>query len=238
MKKYIFIITFIILSVFIFWQFYNLKTSNEDISSQAEKLSTDEDLDSDTNVLVEDAKYLKENEFFFPTFEELSAFINGTLELPKKSVLLTIDDENVTFFVLAAPLIEKYEVPVTSFVITSVCDSTTLEQYQSDYIQFESHSHDLHGAGKNGKGLLVNLSYQTAYNDIMNSANILNSKEAFCYPFGHYNDTAKQVLKDIGYKVAFTTKGGRVKKGMDSLELPRIRILRDDSLTSFISKVN
>lgn len=76
------------------------------------------------------------------------------------------------FFVLAAPLIEKYEVPV------------------------------------------------------------------FCYPFGHYNDTAKQVLKDIGYKVAFTTKGGRVKKGMDSLELPRVRILRDDSLTSFISKVN
>ena len=55
MKKYIFIIAFIILSVFIFWQFYNLKTANEDISSQAEKLSTDEDLDSDTNVLVEDA---------------------------------------------------------------------------------------------------------------------------------------------------------------------------------------
>lgn len=299
MKKYIFIIAFIILSVFIFWQFYNLKTANEDISSQAEKLSTDEDLDSDTNVLVEDAvssqlstddlrekeiqdkiekfgknetgipvlmyhffydssagqtgadnncleiskfeeqlKYLKENEFFFPTFEELSAFINGTLELPKKSVILTIDDGNVTFFVLAAPLIEKYEVPVTSFVITSVCDSTTLEQYQSDYIQFESHSHDLHRAGKNGKDLLVNLSYQTAYNDIMNSVNILNSKEAFCYPFGHYNDTAKQVLKDIGYKIAFTTKGGRVKKGMDSLELPRVRILRDDSLASFISKVN
>ena len=48
----------------------------------------------------------------------------------------------------------------------------------------------------------------------------------------------KQVLKNIGYKVAFTTNGGKVKKGMDSFELPRVRILRDDSLSSFIAKVN
>lgn len=107
-----------------------------------------------------------------------------------------------------------------------------------NYIHFESHSHNLHQAGQNGKGLLVNLSYEKAYQDIEQSINILNSKKAFCYPFGHYNSTAKKVLKDIGYKVAFTTNGGRVKTGMDPLELPRVRILRDDSLSSFISKVN
>lgn len=49
--------------------------------------------------------------------------------------------------------------------------------------------------------------------------------------------TVKQVLKDIGYKVAFTTKGGRVKIGMNPFELPRVRILRDDSMSSFINKV-
>lgn len=183
-------------------------------------------------------KYLKENDYFFPTFEELSNFINGEIELPKKSVILTIDDGNITFFTLAIPIIEKYEIPVTSFVITSVCDENTITQYKSNYINFESHSHNLHQAGKNGKGLLVNLSYEDAYNDIEKSINILDSKEAFCYPFGHYNTTSKQVLENIGYKVAFTTNGGKVKKGMDSFELPRVRILRDDSLSSFISKVN
>lgn len=179
-------------------------------------------------------KYLKDNDYFFPTFEELSQFIDGKLELPKKSVILTVDDGNMTFFALAAPLIEKYEIPVTSFAITSQCDYI----YDSDYISFESHTHDMHKAGQNGKGLLVNVSYEKAYQDIEQSINILNSKEAFCYPFGHYNDTAKQVLKDIGYKVAFTTQYGRVKVGMDSFELPRIRILRDDSISSFIAKVS
>lgn len=185
----------------------------------------------------EQLKYLKENKFFFPTFQELLDFINGRIELPKKSVILTIDDGNVSFFDLAVPIIKKYEIPVTSFVITSNCDLNTIQQYQSDYINFESHSHNLHQAGKNGKGLLVNITYEEAFNDIEKSIAIVNSNEAFCYPFGHYNNTAEQVLKDIGYKVAFTTKGGKVKKGMNPLKLPRVRILRDDSLSSFIAKV-
>lgn len=65
----------------------------------------------------------------------------------------------------------------------------------------------------------------------------MNSKEAFCYPFGHYNNTSKQVLKNIGYRVAFTTNSGKVKIGMDPLELPRVRILKDDSLSSFVTKI-
>lgn len=182
--------------------------------------------------------YLKENDFFFPTFEELSQFIDKKIELPKKSVILTIDDGDESFFRLAVPIIEKYQVPVTSFVITSECDSNKIKEYQSDYVHFESHSNNLHQAGKNGKGLLVNLNYEKAHEDIEKSVEILNSKEAFCYPFGHYNSTSKQVLKDIGYKVAFTTNGGKVKSGMNHLELPRVRILKDDSLSSFITKVS
>lgn len=183
-------------------------------------------------------KYLKENDFFFPTFEELSQFIDKKIELPKKSIILTIDDGDASFFTLAVPIIEKYEVLVTSFVITSECDSSKIKQYQSDYVHFESHSYNLHQAGKNGKGLLVNLSYEKAYEDIKKSVDILNSKEAFCYPFGHYNNTSKQVLKDIGYKVAFTTNGGKVKRGINPLELPRVRISRDDSLSNFMTKIN
>lgn len=152
-------------------------------------------------------------------------------------MILTIDDGNPTFFVLAVPVIENYQVPVTSFVITSSCDSNTINQYESDYVHFESHSHNLHQARQNGKVLLVNLSYEKAREDIETSVDFLGSKEAFGYPFGHYNSTSKQVLKYIGYKVAFTTNGGKVQKGMDALELPRVRILMDDSLSGFMAKV-
>lgn len=180
--------------------------------------------------------YLKDNDFFFPTFEELSLFVDGKLDLPAKSVILTVDDGNQTFFRLAVPVIEKLQVPVTSFVITGSCDYD-INDYKSEYINFESHSNDMHKAGQNGKGLFVNLNYSAAYSDLQTSINILNSNEAFCYPFGHYNNLTKTVVKDSGFKVAFTTNYGKVKVGMDKYSLPRVRILKDDTLDSFISKV-
>ena len=185
----------------------------------------------------EHLNYLKDNDFFFPTFSELELFIDGKIDLPAKSVILTIDDGNQTFFRLAVPVIEKSEIPVTSFVITGSCDYN-INDYKSEYVNFESHSNDMHRAGQNGKGLFVNLDYESSYNDIQTSISILNSNEAFCYPFGHYNNLAKTVVKDSGFKVAFTTNYGRVKVGMDKFTLPRVRILRDDTLNSFISKVN
>lgn len=181
-------------------------------------------------------KYLNENDFFFPTFEELELFIDGKLDLPSRSVILTIDDGNDTFFRLAIPIIEKYKIPVTSFIITGSCNYN-VSDYKSKYINFESHSNDMHKAGKNGKGLLVNLDYDSAYKDIKTSINILESNNAFCYPFGHYNNLAKKIVKASGFKVAFTTTGGRVKVGNDKFTLPRVRILRDDTLSSFISKI-
>lgn len=181
--------------------------------------------------------YLKKNDFYFPTFEELELYINGKIDLPNKSVILTVDDGNDTFFRLAIPIIEKYKIPVTSFVITNSC-SYNIDDYKSDYVHFESHSNDMHKSGKNGKGLFVNLDYKTAYQDIQNSIKILDSNSAFCYPFGHYNEISKKVINDSDFKVAFTTKYGRVKVNSDRLALPRIRILRDDTLKDFIAKVS
>lgn len=180
--------------------------------------------------------YLKDNDFFFPTFSELELFIDGKINLPSRSVILTIDDGNQTFFRLAIPVIEKLQIPVTSFVITSSCNYD-INNYKSKYVNFESHSNDMHKPGQDGKGLFVNLDYSSAYSDLQNSINILNSNEAFCYPFGHYNNLAKTVVKDSGFKVAFTTNYGKVKVGMDKYSLPRVRILKDDTLDSFISKV-
>lgn len=156
-------------------------------------------------------KYLKDNDFFFPTFEELELFIDGKLELPSRSIILTVDDGDVSFFRLAIPLIEKYQVPVTAFIITNEC-SYNINEYKSNCVHFESHSNDMHKAGKNGKGLLVNYDYYKAYEDIQISIKILNSHNAFCYPFGHYNDVSEKAVKDSKFRVAFTTKGGRVKR--------------------------
>ena len=181
--------------------------------------------------------YLKQNDYYFSTFQELQNYIDGKLDLPAKSIIITVDDGDPSFFKLAAPIIQEYNIPVTSFVITSWYGEDILSPYYSSSIQFESHSHAMHTAGKNGKGLLMNSDYSPVLQDLQTSISIVKSHEAFCYPFGEYNSTIQKVLKNLNFKVAFTTKYGKVKIGMQHYELPRIRITQQDTLKSFIQKI-
>lgn len=178
-------------------------------------------------------KYLADNNYYFPTWSEVEAYVNGTKTLPDKSVVVTIDDGAESFIKYAIPIIEKYNVKATSFVVTSWNGDWLPKSYKSAHLDFESHSHDMHRAGANGKGRFVNLSYKDALDDVTKSKNIIGNCTVFCYPFGHYNDTAKKVLKDAGYTLAFTTKGGRVYPGQDKYALPRVRMSKGISLSAF-----
>lgn len=185
----------------------------------------------------EQVKYLADNNYYVPTWQEVQDFIDGKIGLPEKSVIITVDDGDESFFRLAVPVLEKYNFYATSFLITSWY-ADCLNNYTSPVIDFQSHSHNMHIAGSDGKGAFLTLSYEDACNDLNTTRSIIGENcVVFCYPFGHYNDKAEQTLKDCKYTLAFTTKYGRVSPGMNSYELPRIRMSKGDSLQSFISKV-
>lgn len=187
----------------------------------------------EVSAFEEQMKYLSDNNFYFPTWSEVEAYVEGKKELPAKSVVITIDDGDASFIKYAIPIIEKYNVKATSFVVTSWNGDWLPESYRSSKLDFQSHSHDMHRAGANGKGRFVNLSYEEGMKDVTTSKNIIGNCTVFCYPFGHYNDTTKKVLKDAGYKLAFTTKNGRVYPGTDKYQLPRVRMSKGVSLSSF-----
>lgn len=179
-------------------------------------------------------KYLSDEKYYFPSWQEVEDFIDGKLGLPEKSVVITIDDGDETFLDYAIPIIKKYNVKVTSFVVTSWNGDWVPSTYKSSHLDFQSHSHDMHRAGKNGKGRFINLNYEDGVADVTKSKEIIGENcNIFCYPFGHFNDTSIKVLKDSGYRLAFTTKGGRVKQGANKYELPRIRISKGISMTAF-----
>lgn len=182
-------------------------------------------------------KYLSDNNFYFPSWQEVEDYIDGKKTLPDKSVVVTIDDGDQTYIKYAIPIIEKYNVKATSFVVTSWNGDYLPKQYRSSHMDFQSHSHDMHRAGANGKGRFVNLSYKEALEDVTKSKNMIGDCTVFCYPFGHYNDTAIKTLKDAGYRLAFTTKGGRVYKGSKKFELPRVRMSKGISMSAFKAAV-
>lgn len=178
-------------------------------------------------------KYLADNNYYFPSWNEVEAYVDGKKTLPTKSVVVTIDDGDASFIKYAIPIIKKYNVKATSFVVTSWNGNWLPKSYKSSHLDFQSHSHDMHRSGANGKGRFVNLSYKDALEDVTKSKNIIGNCTVFCYPFGHYNDNAIKVLKDGGYKLAFTTKSGRVYPGQNKFALPRVRMSKGISLSAF-----
>ena len=180
-------------------------------------------------------KYLSENNYYYPSWSEVREFVEGTRVLPDRSVIITVDDGHESFFRLALPILIKYNVKATSFVVTSWTSVETMNTYRSELLDFQSHSHDMHSAGSDGRGRI--LTYSGALEDLRTSANLIGANDVFCYPFGHFNDAAKQTLTEAGFGLALTTQGGRVFPGMDPLQLPRVRMSLGDSLASFIDRV-
>lgn len=169
-------------------------------------------------------KYLKDNNFYFPTWDELNDYIDGKIDLPKKSVILTDDDCVVSFFTVALPVLKKYEIPMTSYCITN--KSTWQNYINEEYIDFQSHTDSLHQRICKGSwdGAVMCKPYETINKDIKTSIEKMKNNDSFAYPFGHYNDNTIKALKENGIKLAFTINEGNVKRGANKYKLPRVRI--------------
>jgi hypothetical protein len=164
--------------------------------------------------------YIKDSGFYLPTWDELDAFIDGQLFLPNHSVIITDDDADSTWLELAAPIVHGKGLLTTSFVITSARTEPT----PNPFVLQRSHTHDMHRAGANGDGRMVNDSVDTVAADLEASAQILGVKEVIAYPFGHHNEAAKQAVAQAGFTLARTIEQGYVRIGTDKLALPCIRI--------------
>lgn len=193
----------------------------------------------EVDALEEELKYLVDNNYFFPTWEEIRQYIDGKILLPEKSIVLTFDDGSRNFLELGAPLFEKYKIPVTSFLITSKSGDEKVAEYASDYVTFQSHSHNMHRAGGTigHGGIFTALSHDEAVADLQESIKICKNGDAFAYPFGDYSDSCVQAVSDSGFLCAVTTEYGRAYPGDNPLLLPRMRMSHGQSLDAFISMV-
>ncbi|AZS36857.1 Poly-beta-1,6-N-acetyl-D-glucosamine N-deacetylase [Microbacterium lemovicicum] len=135
-------------------------------------------------------------------------------------MIVTDDDADQTWFDLAAPVVEKYKVMTTSFMITAWRQDAA----PNPYVLRRSHTHDMHRAGDNGQGRMVNSSADEIAADLEMSASVLGVKEVVAYPFGHYNDVTKHGVAQAGYEMGRTIEPGYVSIGSDKLALPVQRV--------------
>jgi uncharacterized repeat protein (TIGR02543 family) len=176
--------------------------------------------------------FLKDEGWYFPTWDEVYAYVRGETDLPDKSIVITIDDGRKSFYEYAVPVFEKYGVRGTGFIIAHKTTEKKVKRYSSEFVSLQSHTWDMHD-GSGDKSLIQMLPFDQAVTDLTSAAAILGTTDALAYPYGYFDDTAVGVCRAAGIHMAFGTSGGEVYPGMDPLRLPRVRISSTQSAESF-----
>lgn len=189
--------------------------------------------------LEEEINWLKSEDYYFPTWQEVRDYVDGKLLLPEKSIVLCFDDGAKSFLEVGIPVLEKCQVPATCFMITSGNGAEKIEKYQSEYVNYESHSDNMHRPGGNvgHGGIFTALSREDALADLKKSIEICGSGDAFAYPYGDYTQQSRDIVEEAGFLCAVTTEAGKAKPGMDPMLLPRVRMVMGQSLQRFQSVV-
>jgi peptidoglycan/xylan/chitin deacetylase (PgdA/CDA1 family) len=189
--------------------------------------------------LAEEFNYLKDEGYYFPTWDEVRAYVDGELILPDKSIVICFDDAAQDFLDYGIPVIDECQVPVTCFIVTEWSGEEKVRKYASDYVTYQSHSHDMHKGGGNigHGGIFTALSEEDALADLQKSIEICGNGDAFAYPYGDYTDACRDYVEMAGFDCAVTTVYGKAYPGMDPMLLPRIRMNNDQTMDQFISMV-
>ncbi|MBU5272464.1 intercellular adhesin biosynthesis polysaccharide N-deacetylase [Staphylococcus caprae] len=196
-------------------------------------------------------KWLKAHDAKFLTLKEFLKYKKKG-KFPKRSVWINFDDMDQTIYQNAFPILKKYKIPATGFVITGhigqqnfhnldmMTQSQLSEMYRTGLWDFETHTNNLHSLKKGNKSKFLEASNPAATKDIEDSEDVLNSKfgknqHAIAYPYGLINNSKIQASKDAGMKYGFTLSEKAVTPNVNNYKIPRI-LVSNDAFETLIKK--
>ena len=206
-------------------------------STQGE--SCNETICEDTVKFRQQLDYLKENNYKTLTMNEFKRWMYGEIEIPEKSVLITVDDgalgtgkHNGNKLI---PILEEYKMHATLFLIAGWWD---IENYRSPYLDIQSHTFDMHQYGSCGNGQINCATYEEAKADLKKSLDIIKNDDSFCFPFYYYSENSLKAVKDVGFKLAFVGGMKKATRKSNKYLIPRYPIHSTHTLQEFIKMVS
>ncbi len=207
--------------------------------------------------------YLKENRYVTLTVSKLIEHINKQIPLPSHSVCVTFDDGYRNNYLYAYPILKKYGLTATFYVVTDFINNRTpfawispesdakkdellrfplswdeICEMQDNGMEFGSHSHT-HPEFNHLNMELIENEISESYN--MLSSHLKTNVISFVCPFGIFGRSAnllKNKLIEKGYVAACMGGWGTSYIQTDPFDLPRLSIYDSDSLLTFSLKIN
>jgi len=193
-------------------------------------------------------KYLKENRYRVISLAELLNFLKYRKAIPKRSVVITIDDGYVSTYEIAYPVLKKYGFAATLFVYTDFVGScgravTWNQLREMKGRGFEVGSHSVTHADltlKRGEET-EEVYLRRIKEELLVSKRIIDKQLKqetlhIAFPNGRYNQRILAICEQAGYKMGLSVERGGNAFFTDPLRLRRNQILGKD-MESFVSRL-
>jgi peptidoglycan/xylan/chitin deacetylase (PgdA/CDA1 family) len=188
-----------------------------------------------TEILDQQMKYLQDNDYHVVTFSDLADYLSHGGELPSRPIIISFDDGWQNQFVHALPVLEKYHYRATFFIVTDKVGQRgffswpQLRSMLSEGMRIGSHS-------LSHPNLLKVRDANQLRDQIYRSKEILESQlntkiDEFAYPYGAYDSTIAELVREAGYKAARACCHGPAKLQTDVYKLRALMVPND--LTAF-----
>lgn len=175
--------------------------------------------------------FLKTHHYNVLPLDELAGLIKQKRKIPPRSVVITFDDGYKDNFIYAFPVLKKYNLSATMFIIINEVGRPQNDRLSWDEISaMQDSGLIVFGSHALGPEPLVNIkSEESLKKELFDSKKILEDKlgrpvNAFSYPEGRFNDKIRQLVIASGYKVAVAANPGSRYPKDDIFALKRLRI--------------
>lgn len=194
-------------------------------------------------------EWLKRNDYHVVRLSQLVGYLEGRQPLPKRSVVITIDDGYESVYRHALPLLRKYNFPATLFAYTDFIgagDALTWPQMQelaaSGLVDIQSHSKTHRNLIERGPGETDDRYRQLIDTEARAPRELLERRlpvqvRHFAYPYGDANEVVLDALTRNQYQLAVTVNPGGNAFFSQPLMLRRTMIFGDHDLEAFKAKL-
>jgi peptidoglycan/xylan/chitin deacetylase (PgdA/CDA1 family) len=190
--------------------------------------------------------YLRDNGYRVIPLSSLPAFLNGEAPLPKRSVVITIDDGYQSSHDVAYPILKKLGFPATIFIYSDFMNARDAMNYDemrkmaaSGLIDFQPHS-KTHPHMAEREPHESTEAYQARIEEEIRVPSQKIRQQlglpvySFAYPYGETNDLVIAELRNKSFQIGATVHAGGNPAFSYPFRLRRTMIFGDRDMDSFI----
>ena len=193
--------------------------------------------------------YLKTNGYRVIPLSDLIAFMQFHMTLPKKAVVITIDDGYRSVYDIALPILKKHGFTATLFIYIDFVgipgSSVTwkqLKEMKSSGFEVGSHTLSHSNLTKKRKDESEEAYIERIEKELLLSKQIIDKKlnqntVSVAFPYGAYNQQILDICEKTGYKLGLSVKRGGNPFFANPLSLRRSQLLSRD-LNYFIKNLD